>query len=268
MTATFINQRQLDAIDACMGHIESLGNAVSGFCSAAEIYQGYGLTQPPRVAMNAGATQARLWKLKTEPTFYRNVVEQIDELALLVNYLGSYIGNLSSPEKKGPITILSGIAPPYRRPKYSTEPVNDCLSLLKHHQQWMWAYSQMFEAASPGHEAIRKTMYTVLPRVLDFMSVHLQAANAKRPAPAQLNLARDHWHITRGHYFSGMGATADFLTQYQRINYLLAQASESFAGIEKVATLSRLVAGMRLIMVELKQVQRLCSEIAGLRTSH
>lgn len=266
MNATFITQSQFDAIDACMGHIESLGNALSGFSSAAEVHQRYGLTPPPWKEMNAGATEAKLWKLKTEPASYRNLVEQIDEVVLLASYLDSYIQKLSSPEKKGPVSNLSDVAPPYREPKHSTGPINDCLSLLRYHQTWVWAYSEMFKIASPGYEAIRKTIYEVLPRALDFMSVHLQAANAKRPNPASLNLALDQLHATRCHYFSGMGATANFLAQYQRINYLLAKASESFARIENVTTLSRLSAAMNAMLVELKQVQRLCGEIAALRS--
>jgi hypothetical protein len=267
MTGTFITQRQFDEIDACMAFIETTPGVVGEFTQAAELGK-LGVTPPPYVEMREGASQARLWKLKTDPGFYRLMTGHLEEVGRFSQYLDSYVTALSAVEKRRSVSHLSSVAVPASlHPASGNEPITDCLELLQYHQEWVCAFSEICHVSTPGHQKVREAIYQVLPRVFDFMSVHLQAANAQRPAPDHLNLARDRWHMTRGHYLSGMGAAANFMAQYQRINYLLGQANDSFADIENVATLSRLVAGMRLIMVELKQVQRLCSEMAALRTS-
>lgn len=266
MTGTFITQRQFDDIDACMAFIETTPGVVGEFTRTAELGE-LGVTRPPYSEMTAGASQAKLWKLKTDPGFYRLMTGHFEEIARFTEYLDSYIAELSSLEKRGSVSRLSSVAVPANLyPASGSEPITDCLELLQYHRKWVCVFSEIFRTGTSGHEEVRGAIYKTLPRVFDFMSVHLQHANAKSPEPARIESARKLWQTTRCYYFSGMGATANFLTQYERINYLLAKASESFAGMEHVATLARLASGMKLIMVELGQVQRLGREIGALRT--
>lgn len=267
MSGTFISQQQFDDIDACMLYIETLNSAVSGFNGAAEVGQKYGLTHPPTVEMREGETQARLWRLKTEPSFYRFIADHIDELAPFTEFLSAYIRGLSPVQRKGTVSSLSGLSfPPGLYPRSSAEPITDCLSLLQYHQKWVWAFSELFRIANSGYDAIREAIYRVLPRVFDFMAVHLQIAASKNLSPKRLSAARDHADTVRAHYWAGMGATANFLTQHRRIGALVAQANRRFDQLENIATLSRLDTDMKLTMVELKQAQRLSREIVALRT--
>jgi len=267
MTGTFITQRQFDDIDACMAFIETTPGIVGEFASAAELGNKFGVTRPPTTEMREGASQARFWKLKTDPGFYRLMTGHLKEVASFTQYIDSYIPTLSAVEKRGPVSRLSGlVVPAYLYPATGTEPIKNCLQLLQYHQRWVCVFSEISRVSTSGHQEVRQGIYKVLPRVFDFMSVHLHHANAKCPKPPRIESARKLLHTTRYHYFAGMGATANFLTQHERINYLLAKASESFAGMEKVATLARLATGMKLIMVELDEVQRLGKEIVVLRT--
>lgn len=267
MTATFINQSQFDDIDRCMSFIETMKRTVGEFTHAAELGPGYGVTQPPTVEMNAGENQARLWKLKTEPGFYQFMGKNIEELVLLSQYLDPYISAMSPVEKRRPPSHLNDVSFPCALyPAWGTEPITDCFGLLQYHRKWLLGFSELFRTGVSGHEANREAICNVLPRVFDFMSVHLQVANARQPKPVRLKSADNIWRSTRGHYFSGMGATANLLAQFQRTNYLLAQACESFADMENAATLARLAAGMRLMVAELKQVQQFSEELVALRT--
>ncbi len=268
MTISYINQPQYDAIDACVTYMEVVANEVSDFTSAAEVGRTLGVTKPPISKMRAGERQAKLWSLKSSPGFYQFLCEYVDELALFDAYLSAHISALSAFDRKGPVSNLSRVAlPPGPSPKYAFSPITNCFNLLQYHQERVRTFAGILGAAHFGYEAIREAIYTVLPRVFDYMSFHLQQANARSPIPKRMNTARQHEHNVRNHYMAGMGAVANFLTQYQRINTLFMQANQHFDELENIKTLSRLKTDMQLIMIKLKQAQHFSLELVELRIS-
>ncbi len=267
MSGTFINQRQLDEIDACMSYMETADKQVQRFCEAIEVGQwNYGLTYPPVSELRAGSRQATLWKLKSCAGVYRHVHKLLEEIATFAGYLTAKINSLPRVDKKLPVSSLSRMEPPPGpAPAYASASMSDCLQVLKYHQQWLWALAEVRKTAHPGYDVIRETIHKTLPRVMSFMSFHLLAADTKIP-PSRLGVARGQEDDVRHHYLLGMGAISNFLTQTQRITTLLNQASQRFGDLESVETVSRLKTEINLIMVELSQAQRYCNEIVALRT--
>ncbi|WP_397450011.1 hypothetical protein [Pseudomonas sp. NA-150] len=193
--------------------------------------------------------------------------ELIDELTIFTDYLTAYLSALSPIEKKNPVSRLSGLAPPPDLiPAYPTSPPTDCYKLLKHYQQRLTFMSMMLDIAAPGYDNLRIAVSQALPRVYDFMSFHLQTVRAQNPRPAQLAAAQQLEANARHRYRSGMGALANFLTQYQRIRALVSDENHQIGQMHELATLAKLRTHISLMMIGLNQAQRFCKEIVALRT--
>jgi len=270
VTGTFIDQTQFDALQACMSYIEGLEAAVRDFSNALDLSSwNYGQTPPPWDAIRAGETQAKWWSLKSGYGVLAHTHKILTEAAVFYTYLITTFRTNSRAERTSPVVTLEKLAsPPGPQPMYATVPMSNCLQLLRYHQQWVEVISAVFKTADPGYAAVRTGIYHTLPRVMTFMSIHLNAVTISKPPPVRLKAARQHDRDVRNHYLSGAGAVANYLVQYSRITTLLNQANQRVAQLESTSTLHRLNTDIRLILVEMNQALGMCKEFMDLRANN
>lgn len=270
MTGTFIDQAQFDALQACMSYMEGLEATVRDFNHAIELGNwNYGQTLPPWDAIRAGETQAKLWSLKSGYGVFAHTHKVLTETTVFYTYLITMLQTNSQVERASPLVTLEKLASrPGPQPMYATVPMSNCLQLLRYHQQWVEVIAAVFTTADPGYSAVRTGIYETLPRVMTFMSIHLNAVTTGQPPPVRLNAARQHDRDVRNHYSSAAGAAADYLVQYSRITTLLNQANQRVAQLESTSTLRRLNTDIRLILIDLDQAMGMCKEFMDLRANH
>jgi hypothetical protein len=270
VTGTFIDQAQFDALQACMSYIEGLEAAVRDFCNAIDLGSwNYGQTPPPWDAIRVGETQAKSWSLKSGYGVFAHTHKVLTEAAVFYTYLITMLQTNSRAERASPVVVLEKLAsPPGPQPMYATAPMSNCLQLLRYHQQWVEVIAAVFTTANPGYAAVRTGIYETLPRVMTFMSTHLNAVTTGKPPPVRLNAARQHDRDVRNHYLSAAGAAANYLVQYSRITTLLNQANQRVAQLESTSTLHRLLTDIRFIQVEMNQALGMCKEFMDLRANN
>jgi hypothetical protein len=268
MNATFITQNQFNETNACMLFMESIDPTVSDFNQALELGLRGQLANPPYREMRAGQTQARLWKLKSGQGVYEHTHGILNEAANFADYLTGQIRALSSADKRLPVSHLVNITPPSGpRAMYDSGPAKNCRELLSYHQQWINVLAEFQKATDSDYAALRTGINASLSRVFDYMALHLQPAQIKKPQPARIQTARRHTDSTRKHHRFGMDSIANFLAQQQRIMTLVTGANRYMIQLDNAASVSRLGNDLKLAGLEIRQAQRFCAELAALRSA-
>jgi hypothetical protein len=269
MTGTFINQGQLDDIDACMTYMKHANAKAGEFLDTLGKGGKYPTASPPYSNIRAGEKQANLWDLSTSLASYRQSGALLIEAAHFTDYLLNRIAQLPPADQDLPVARLRGISPPRKLvPMFAATPLNDCLQVLRHYQQWVWALAQIMTLTERRRIEIREAIAETLPRIVEFMSEQIRLSGLQKPPPPLMDSARRHQQTVTAHYNLGMSSMANFLTQSTRIRSLLNETNVRFATLESASTLVDFISESELMLIYLNQTRRYAQEMADLRTVH
>jgi hypothetical protein len=283
MTATFISKQQLNDIDACMAHMEQMDATLRSFNSETPLstsrpgFISFTLVpdlrvvvewdRTPHSAIQQGKQQAQAWRINSSPAVFNAINDQLEPIRRFVNYLIAEVDRMPPFELVRVTASLSTIVLPRDQLPAGVAPgAWDYSRLMAHHQISLARLSYSIEESSPRYDAHRVGIYQSLPRVVDYMTVRLVPYNTRSREYGPHNTAFSRRRSTQRHYALGMMASANFHTQYRRIMELLSQASGRYSQLLYSNTLPMLTLSLRLLLVELTQVQQFCREMAALRT--
>jgi len=266
MTGTYVSQEQFDDINECMEYMKTPNLGTWQFTQLLGL-----VPQWPAFIPNAeireGARQSSSWDIKSNAGYYLNVATLLAEVINFTDYVVTFAASLTPANNQRGVDVLEQMPPPPGlKPMYAPKPLTDCLQLLKHFQQIMWAKAQMGLLTATAYGNLRQGIYTTLPRVADFMSFYLQRAIMMGGHGPASDTARQFAQNVDRLYVFGMSGMANYLTQAQRIYDVIANTSDRFNALESTKSMRVVVNKMKLIKGDLTDAQRYCEEMAALGT--
>lgn len=266
MNATFITQQQFNDIESCVSYQADATHKVWIFDDA--LYPTLKIPRPTALHSHIleGEKQMADWNQRYYEASYKLINQVLTDALHFFDYLTPQLKALATVHPDGLSTTLAKIsAPPGSKPAYAIGPITNCLQAYDHYVR-MLAFAVLYTIGNRDHfNAMRNSFAQVLPRVIDFMSVHLQVAERMNLPADRLKTARDVLTDARGHYPFGMNGMANLMAQQSRIHTLARQVSQRFNGLVTLGNLRRFRADLEVIHLQAKQAQRYCGEILALR---
>jgi hypothetical protein len=266
MNATFITQQQFDDIEGCVSFLADAQGKVNLFITAiSPIPNSVKLAVPSSHIREAEADMGG-WNAGYSDTGYRRLHQILVDALYFLDYLIPQIKAPSTPDPNGLSSTLARIpAPPGPPPASAMRPITNCLEAYDHHLRMMGMAGVCALFNRVILTATRNSFGEALPRVIDFMSMHLPLTERPNFPANQAKIARDVLTDARRHYTFGMNGMANLFVQQRRISTLILKIRRGFNLLLDLGTHRRLRADLKVIQLQATQAHRYCGEILALR---
>ncbi len=289
MTVFLINEGDISGLNGYMRYLREFPEYVEAFKIVLELVPAseYGKYREPVLdpVVAKAAESATFWSANLTPLrdLHRELYQQMKDLTEFYTAASRYGAGLDRIDRKALITHdthyreLAELSRPLKLA--NTRHVMDILSQCN---DSLLERAKTFQQYGSSTSTLHQNIYTIIPRIIDFMNSTLQAQSGNAPLsgplqrvswilnstplldPGELIRARGHITSTERNYANYTAAASNMSHYFYRLEQLLIDACHPLANINDTSTLADLSLAFTLAGGRLKEFRNLSEEMTTL----